>query len=79
MLCMQEEGDDNAVYTRGRHTIALCSHYDNAVDILCSHYDNAVDILCSHYDNAVDILCSHYDSTVLTRRETITHTHELNV
>jgi hypothetical protein len=68
MLCMQEEGDDNAVYTRGRQTIALCLHYDNAVDILCSHYDNAV-----------DILCSHYDSTVLTRRETITHTHELNV
>ena len=57
MLCMQEEGDDNAVYTRGRHTIALCLHYDNAVDILCSHYD----------------------STVLTRRETMTHTHELNV
>ena len=57
MLCMQEEGDDNAVYTRGRQTIALCSHYDNAVDILCSHYD----------------------STVLTRRETMTHTHELNV
>ena len=68
MLCMQEEGDDNAVYTRGRQTIALCLHYDNAVDILCLHYDNALDIPCLHYDNAV-----------LTRRETMTHTHELNV